>query len=91
MVEGKFKPVRVNASAAKGIATSLGCAEQTEDTITLLVEWEGVQDPSQRGVGVYTASWAAPMKAGVHVSPIVIPLGSSELQTNRLSICDPPV
>ena len=68
MVEGKFKPVRVNASAAKGIATSLGCAEQTEDTITLLVEWEGVQDPSQRGVGVYTASWAAPMKAGVHVS-----------------------
>lgn len=69
MVEGKFKPTRVNASAAKGIATSLGCAEQTEDTITLLVEWEGVEDPSQRGVGVYTASWAAPLKAGVHVRP----------------------
>ncbi|CDZ96485.1 d-galacturonic acid reductase [Phaffia rhodozyma] len=66
MVEGIFKPVRVTASGSKGIATGLGCDARTEDTITLLVEWEKIGDESTRGVGVYTASWAAPMKAGVH-------------------------
>lgn len=55
-VEGEFRPTKVTASAAKGIATSLGCVEQTEDTITLLVEWEGIKDQSLRGTGVYTAS-----------------------------------
>ncbi|KAL7410013.1 dehydrogenase [Mrakia frigida] len=66
MVEGKYKPVRVTASATKGIGASLGCAPQTEDTITLLVDWVNVKEPEKKGTGVYTASWAAPMKAGVH-------------------------
>ncbi|GME28018.1 putative d-galacturonic acid reductase [Neofusicoccum parvum] len=61
-----FKPVRVTASGAKGIATDLGCVEQTEDTITLLVDWVKKTDPSKRATGVYTASWTAPQKAGVH-------------------------
>lgn len=61
-----YKPVRVMASGARGIATDLGCVEGTEDTITLLVDWLNKADPAKRATGVYTAGWAAPQKAGVH-------------------------
>jgi D-galacturonate reductase len=61
-----YVPVKVSASASKGVATSLGCHESTEDTITLLVHWEKKDDPSKQATGVYTASWTAPQKAGVH-------------------------
>jgi D-galacturonate reductase len=44
----------------------MGCDPRTEDTITLLVDWQNVSDPKQHGTAVYTASWAAPLKAGVH-------------------------
>jgi len=66
MVEGRYKPTKVTASATTGIATSMGCDPRTEDTITLLVDWENIKDSKQRGTAVYTASWAAPLKAGVH-------------------------
>ena len=66
MVEGRYVPTKVTASATTGIATSMGCDPKTEDTITLLVDWQNVQDSKQRGTAVYTASWAAPLKAGVH-------------------------
>ncbi|KAI1437473.1 hypothetical protein GGR50DRAFT_685865 [Xylaria sp. CBS 124048] len=61
-----FVPAKVSASAAKGIAMDLGCVEGTEDTITLLVTWVKKGDPSKLATGVYTASWTAPQKAGVH-------------------------
>ncbi|KAI0123054.1 hypothetical protein BJ170DRAFT_704233 [Xylariales sp. AK1849] len=61
-----FVPVKVSASAAKGIATGLGCDPITEDTITVLVTWQKKDDPSKIATGVYTASWTAPQKAGVH-------------------------
>ncbi|GAP84177.1 putative d-galacturonic acid reductase [Rosellinia necatrix] len=61
-----FVPVKVSASAAKGIATGLGCVDATEDTITVLVTWQKKEDPSKVATGVYTASWTAPQKAGVH-------------------------
>ncbi|KAK4242283.1 hypothetical protein C8A03DRAFT_11485 [Achaetomium macrosporum] len=61
-----YVPVKVSASASKGVATSLGCHEATEDTISLLVHWEKKDDPSKPATGVYTASWTAPQKAGVH-------------------------
>ncbi|KAK3684792.1 hypothetical protein B0T22DRAFT_442025 [Podospora appendiculata] len=61
-----YVPVKVSASASKGVATSLGCDEATEDTISLLVHWEKTGDPSKQATGVYTASWTAPQKAGVH-------------------------
>jgi hypothetical protein len=66
MVEGRYKPTKVTASATTGIATSMGCDSKTEDTITLLVDWQNLSDENQRGTAVYTASWAAPLKAGVH-------------------------
>lgn len=65
MVPG-YKPVRVTGSASKGIATDLGCVSETEDTITLLVDWEKKDGSGRRATGVYTASWTAPQKAGVH-------------------------
>jgi len=61
-----FKPVKVTASASKGTATDMGCVPETEDTITLLVDWVKKDDPSKRATGVYTSSWTAPQKAGVH-------------------------
>lgn len=44
----------------------MGCDPRTEDTITLLVDWVNISDSEKRGTAVYTASWAAPLKAGVH-------------------------
>jgi len=61
-------PTRVVASAATGIATGdpYNCVSETEDTITLLVDWQSIKSPKHRGTGVYTASWTAPLKAGIH-------------------------
>jgi D-galacturonate reductase len=58
----------VVASAATGIATSdpYNCVPQTEDTITLLVDWQSVKSSKHKGIALYTASWTAPLKAGVH-------------------------
>lgn len=61
-----YLPVKVSASASKGVAASLGCDERTEDTISLLVHWEHKTDKGKQATGVYTASWTAPQKAGVH-------------------------
>lgn len=58
-----WEPVKVTASAAKGIAEEVGCVEGTEDTITLMVDW---RKEKKVATGVYTSSWTAPMKAGVH-------------------------
>ncbi|KAI8410325.1 hypothetical protein FOFC_10179 [Fusarium oxysporum] len=64
--ERGYVPVSVNASSSKGVAVDLGCDPITEDTISLLVTWNKNGEPSKRAVGVYTASWTAPQKAGVH-------------------------
>ncbi|KAK7421398.1 hypothetical protein QQX98_002292 [Neonectria punicea] len=67
MVQGRgYVPLRVSASSSKGVAVDLGCDPATEDTISLLVTWGKKDDPSKRAVGVYTASWTAPQRAGVH-------------------------
>lgn len=61
-----YVPVRVTASASVGTARDLGCAPETEDTITLLVDWVKKGEEQRRATAVYTASWTAPQKAGVH-------------------------
>lgn len=75
MAKGQARPVKVTASASSGIAESLGCKPGTEDTITLLVDWEILPQgsdseaqpvPGQRATSVFTASWSAPKGAGVH-------------------------
>ncbi|KAJ4511751.1 hypothetical protein HRR83_004211 [Exophiala dermatitidis] len=61
-----WRPVSVRASASVGIAESVGCVKGTEDTITLLVDWVNPDKPDKRATAIYTASWTAPMNAGVH-------------------------
>ena len=69
-MQDKAVPTRVVASAATGIATSepYNCVPQTEDTITLLVDWQSLSSSKHKGTAVYTASWTAPLKAGVHTN-----------------------
>ncbi|KAB8073011.1 hypothetical protein BDV29DRAFT_176327, partial [Aspergillus leporis] len=79
-----YKPVKVTAVASKGTAVDLGCAEQTEDTITLLVEWRKKGDDGRVATGVYTASWTAPQKAGVHSNQYFHYMGSKgEVRINQ--------
>lgn len=59
-------PTQVTASGSRGCATDLGCVAGTEDTITLLTDWAKRDDRARVATGVYTASWTAPQKAGVH-------------------------
>jgi D-galacturonate reductase len=56
------RPLRVYASAATGCARREGL--ETEDTITLTVNWESL-DSGNLGTAVYSASWIAP-KSDVH-------------------------
>ena len=58
-----WSPVRVVASGAKGVAQDIGCWEGTEDTITLVVDWK---KGTRVATGVFTASWTAPLNAGLH-------------------------
>ncbi|EXJ64400.1 oxidoreductase [Cladophialophora yegresii CBS 114405] len=60
-----WRPTTVRASASLGVAEQVGCVKGTEDTITLLVDWTRTAD-NKRATGIYTASWTAPMNAGVH-------------------------
>jgi len=65
----KGHPTKVTASASAGIATAppYECVPQTEDTITLLVDWASTSKPTtHRGTAVYTASWTAPTTQGIH-------------------------
>jgi D-galacturonate reductase len=60
---GRFaRPVAVYASAATGVAREQGI--ETEDAITLAVEWEN-RAGGNRATAVYAASWIAP-KSDVH-------------------------
>ncbi|CAM9943658.1 unnamed protein product [Discosporangium mesarthrocarpum] len=61
--QGMARPTRVTASGSTGVATGVFDIN-TEDTITLLVDWENLEDGS-KGTAVYTSSWVAP-KADVH-------------------------
>ncbi|KAH8692739.1 putative NAD binding Rossmann fold oxidoreductase [Talaromyces proteolyticus] len=80
----EYTPVKVTASASTGTAWDLGCVPETEDTITLLVDWRKKSDPSRVATGVYTASWTAPQKAGVHSNQYFHYMGSQgEIRINQ--------
>ena len=50
-----------------GTAEEWGCVEGTEDTISLLTEWvERSGKGGRKATAVFSASWTAPLKAGVH-------------------------
>lgn len=59
---GIARPIRVTATSSTGVAKSKGM--NTEDSITLTVQWQNLNDKTL-GCGVYTSSWVAP-KSDVH-------------------------
>lgn len=59
---GIARPVRVTATASSGVAKSKDI--DTEDSITLTVQWQNLNDKTL-GCAVYTSSWVAP-KSDVH-------------------------
>lgn len=61
-VSHRARPCSVRASAATGVAH--GMEIPTEDTITLLVDWENIES-GNKATAIYTSSWIAP-KADVH-------------------------
>ncbi|KAF4120848.1 D-galacturonate reductase [Geosmithia morbida] len=78
MVQARgYVPVKVSASSSKGVAVDLGCVDETEDTISLLVTWVKKDAPAKRAIAVYTASWTAPQRAGVHTNQYFHYLGAS--------------
>jgi len=68
ILQDRAFPTRVVASAASGIATGepYNCVPGTEDTITLLVDWQSATSDHHKGTAVYTASWTHPLRSGVH-------------------------
>lgn len=63
-MHGRARPTRVAAHASNGVAKTRLDGVETEDTITIVVDWKNFEDDSI-GHGVYTSSWIAP-KADVH-------------------------
>ncbi|KAI2496927.1 oxidoreductase [Fragilaria crotonensis] len=59
---GIARPVRVTATASTGVAIAKDI--ETEDSITLTVQWQNFNDKTL-GCAVYTSSWVAP-KSDVH-------------------------
>eukprot|EP00123_Amoebidium_parasiticum_P006387 comp17343_c0_seq1/m.16584 comp17343_c0_seq1/g.16584 ORF comp17343_c0_seq1/g.16584 comp17343_c0_seq1/m.16584 type:complete len:446 (-) comp17343_c0_seq1:295-1632(-) len=66
-LHGVARPLSVVAMGSTGVAQSdtYGCPQGTEDTITLLVQWENLQTKTL-GHAIYTSSWSASAKAEVH-------------------------
>eukprot|EP01006_Ploeotia_vitrea_P030401 TRINITY_DN62839_c0_g1_i3.p1 TRINITY_DN62839_c0_g1~~TRINITY_DN62839_c0_g1_i3.p1 ORF type:complete len:346 (-),score=48.13 TRINITY_DN62839_c0_g1_i3:749-1786(-) len=76
-MQGRAKPTKVVGMASTGVATGAPYnIEGAEDTITLTVQWESLQNPNNKGTSVHTASWAASAKAEVHSQQRFFFLGS---------------
>ncbi len=58
-LQGTARPMRVVGTASTGVACNAPYQIDTEDTITLTVQWENI-DSGNLGTAVYTASWVAP-------------------------------
>lgn len=69
---GIARPIRVTATGSTGIAKGKGI--ETEDSITLTVQWENVNDKTL-GAAIYTSSWVAP-KSDVHSQQRFFYMGS---------------
>ena len=70
---GIARPVRVTATASSGVAQARDI--QTEDSITLTVQWQNLSDQTL-GCAVYTSSWVAP-KSDVHSQQRFFYMGTS--------------
>ena len=73
-LHGLARPVRVTATASTGIAHAKNMP--TEDSITLTVQWQNLNDQRSLGCAVYTSSWVAP-KSDVHSQQRFFYMGSA--------------
>ena len=71
---GIARPISVVATGSTGVAKSKYDID-TEDTITLTVQWQNFADGSL-GTGIYTSSWIAP-KSDVHSQQRFFYMGQS--------------
>jgi len=69
---GIARPIRVTATSSNGVAQAKGM--DTEDSITLTVQWKNISDGTL-GCAVYTSSWVAP-KSDVHSQQRFFYMGS---------------
>jgi D-galacturonate reductase len=72
-LHGIARPIRVTASASTGIAHAKGMP--AEDSITLQVQWQNMNDRQTLGTAIYTSSWVAP-KSDVHSQQRFFYMGS---------------
>ncbi len=81
MIGARARPIQVTALAATGVAkTEFGI--ETEDTITLTVQWENIES-GNLGIAIHTASWIAP-KSDVHSQQRFFYMGhNGELQIDQ--------
>jgi D-galacturonate reductase len=81
MIGDRARPIQVTALAATGVAkTDFGI--DTEDTITLTVQWENIES-GNLGIAIHTASWIAP-KSDVHSQQRFFYMGhQGELQIDQ--------
>jgi len=70
---GIARPTRVTGTASSGVAKEKGM--DTEDSITLTVQWENLDGSGSLGCAVYTSSWVAP-KSDVHSQQRFFYMGS---------------
>jgi len=65
-MQGIARPTRIVAMKSTGVANSapFNCPPNTEDTITIMAQWENLSSGNV-GTAVYTSSWTAP-KSDVH-------------------------
>jgi D-galacturonate reductase len=65
-MQGIARPTRIVAMKSTGVANSepFNCPANTEDTITIMTQWENLSSGNV-GTAVYTSSWVAP-KSDVH-------------------------
>eukprot|EP00586_Coscinodiscus_wailesii_P023649 CAMPEP_0172497046 /NCGR_PEP_ID=MMETSP1066-20121228/94767_1 /TAXON_ID=671091 /ORGANISM="Coscinodiscus wailesii, Strain CCMP2513" /LENGTH=423 /DNA_ID=CAMNT_0013269621 /DNA_START=62 /DNA_END=1333 /DNA_ORIENTATION=- len=73
VLHGIARPIRVTGTGSTGVAKAKGM--DTEDSITLTVQWENLVDGRGMGCAVYTSSWVAP-KADVHSQQRFFYMGS---------------
>ena len=72
-LHGKARPIRVVATGSTGIAHAKNMP--TEDSITLTVTWQNLNQARSLGCAVYTSSWVAP-KSDVHSQQRFFYMGS---------------
>ena len=72
-LHGQARPIRVTATASTGVAHAKDM--DTEDSITLTVQWQNMNKGKTLGCAVYTSSWVAP-KSDVHSQQRFFYMGS---------------